>query len=303
MENNAPQFVTIQEEKQPTDNPLVSIITPVLNGIKYLDVCIQSVLNQSYPHIEHIFIDGGSTDGTVEILSSYQARNPARIRLVSEPGTNAMEAWNKGWEVAKGDILEFLGADDFLAPGAVLTVVEFFKLNSDAYFVFGACNTINEIDGITRRTGTKEFNLREAINFACDIPTRSAFYRREVIERVGFLGPSVYACDFDYWIRVGKKFRIHRVDEVLSSSRLHKDCISISMGQRIYHRELFIISRRHGGSILSWYAIGYFKYVATERARPILGPIYPFINPSIKRVTSRLVQRAVRTILKITEIF
>ena len=132
MENKLSQFVSIAEKVGTRDNPLVSIITPVLNGIKYLEECIQSVLNQSYARIEHIIVDGGSTDGTVEMLSSYQAKHPDRIRFVSEPGTGVGEALNKGLRMAKGGIFGWVNADDFFEPGAVQTVVEFFRANPDA---------------------------------------------------------------------------------------------------------------------------------------------------------------------------
>src|SRR3972149_511511 len=140
MDNKASQFVSLDVEKVPQDKPLVSIITMVLNGVKYLEECIQSVLTQNYPHIEHIFVDGGSTDGTVEILTKYQTKYPNRIRFISEPDKGPGDAWNKGIRMAKGEIFGFLGSDDVSEPGAIISVVEFFKSNPDAYFVFGECN-------------------------------------------------------------------------------------------------------------------------------------------------------------------
>jgi len=76
MEKNVPKSTNNDSRKAEEYSPLVSVVTPVLNGIKYLEECIQSVLNQGYPYIEHIFVDGGSTDGTLEMLASYQARYP-----------------------------------------------------------------------------------------------------------------------------------------------------------------------------------------------------------------------------------
>lgn len=192
-----------------TEQPLVSIITPVLNSIKYLEQCLQSVLNQSYPYIEHIFVDGGSIDGTVDLLLAYQSKYPARIRFISEPGKNAREAWNKGWEVANGDIFGFLGADDLLIPGAILTVIEFFKSNPDAYFVYGGCNYIDEENKVTRKYPAQDFDLDTLINYANYIPTTSAFYRRELVQRIGPMDTTIHLCDIDYWIRAGKLFRIY----------------------------------------------------------------------------------------------
>jgi len=255
------------------DNPLVSIITPTLNLVKYLEACIQSVLDQSYPYIEHIFIDGGSTDGTVEMLASYRAKYPDRIRFISEPDKGAADASNKGFRMAKGEILGWLGSAGMSEPGAIQTVVEFFRANPDAYFVFGGLNYINAKGEILEKLKfpTRDFNLEEAINASCYIPTASAFYKREVIEKVGFMDTSVNAFDFDYWIRVGKVFQIHRVEKVLSNFRLHKDSRTCSSGAEYMHaREAFIIGRRYGASIFSPSARRYFIYA-------IIRPLLPFL--------------------------
>ena len=116
------------------EKPLVSIITPVLNGARFLETCIRSVLEQSYPYIEHIFVDGGSTDCTLQILADYQIKYPDRVRLISKPGTGAGDAWNEGLRMAKGQIFGWLGADDMSEPGAIQTVVEFFKEKSGCLF-------------------------------------------------------------------------------------------------------------------------------------------------------------------------
>ena len=285
----------INEKKGIKDNPLVSIITPVLNGIKYLEACIESVLSQSYPYIEHIFVDGGSSDGTLDMLASYRARYPDRIRFISEPDKGACDAWNKGWRMAKGEIFGWLGSDDVYEPDAITTVVEFFRSNPDAYFVFGDRNFINEKGEIIGNAKKKDFDLEEAINDACYIPTASAFYKREVIKKVGFMDTSMNACDLDYWIRAGKVFQIYRVEKLLSHFRIHKDSVSGSKGAfKMYAREDFIISRRHGGRIFSGYGIRYFGAGIIEWLRPILGPLYPFIYHRVVYPFVRWVRRIIR---------
>lgn len=265
------------------DNPLVSVITPVLNGIKYLEACIQSVLNQRYSYIEHIFVDGGSSDGTLDILKNYKAKYPNRIRLTSEPDRGACDAWNKGLKMAKGEIFGWLGADDRYELDAVQAVVEFFRANPDAYFVFGDCHFINERDEIVGKYPTRDFNLEEVINDLNPIPGSSAFYKREVIERIGFMDTSINSCDLDYWIRVGKVFQIHRVREVLSNFRIHKDSVSCSKGAGImYARECYLINRRYGGHIFSAYR-RYLRAIIIELLRLILGPLYPLIKKKVLR--------------------
>ena len=280
MENRVSQFVSINEKKGIPDNPLVSIITPVLNGIKYLEACIQSVLSQSYPYIEHVFVDGGSSDGTVDMLASYRAKYPDRIRFISESDKCAGEAWNKGLRMAKGEILGWSGSDDVCEPDAIMTVVEFFRTNPDAYFVFGNCNYINEKGEIIGRIHTADFDLDKAINDSGHIPTPSAFYKREVIKKVGFMDITLHTCDLDYWIRVGKVFQIHRIEEVLSNFRIRKDSVTGAKGAvDMYLREFFIIKRRHGARLFSPYGMKYliYRFIIIPPLRPIAIRIYHFI--------------------------
>jgi glycosyltransferase involved in cell wall biosynthesis len=270
-----------------TDSPLFSVVTPVLNGVKYLETCIQSVLNQSYPHIEHVFVDGGSSDGTLEILSSYHAKYPERIRFISEPDKKAGEAWHKGLGIAKGQILGWLGSDDTYEPNAVMVVVEFFRANPDAYFVFGDCNFIDEKGEIIGRYRSRDFNLREAINDTCYIPCTSAFYKREVINKIGLLDTRETGVELDYWIRTGKIFKLYRIEEVLSNFRKHQGSVSGDReASKMYAREGFAVSRRHGGSIFSRRARRHLMYksVILVWALPVMISVYLFLKRGIKKL-------------------
>ncbi|WP_213804546.1 glycosyltransferase family 2 protein [Granulicella sp. dw_53] len=112
--------------------PLVSIITAVFNGSDSITNCIESVLNQDYPRIEHIILDGGSTDGTVEILHSYGDR----VSLwISEPDSGVYDAWNKGLKLARGEWIAFLGADDFYLAGAISTYMQLANEHPTAEFL------------------------------------------------------------------------------------------------------------------------------------------------------------------------
>jgi len=273
------------------NNPLVSIITPILNGSKYLKTCIESVLNQDYPHIEHIFIDGGSTDGTLDILKNYKSKYSEKIRFISEPdkGTGnswngAVDAWNKGWKIAKGEVFGWLGADDTYESDAIKMIVKFFRLNPDAYFVFGSCNIVNEKNEIIRKVPARDFILEDGISYDCYIPCTSAFYKREVIETVGFLDTSINSADLDYWMRVGKIYKRYQINKTLSNFRIHKESTSGLKGAgSMYIYESFIISRRHGGSLFSGFAKRYYKLIIIESLRPIFGFIYPTIKKILKK--------------------
>jgi glycosyltransferase involved in cell wall biosynthesis len=112
--------------------PLVSVITAVFNGEDCIASCIESVLHQDYPNIEHIIVDGGSTDGTVAILRKYEDQ----VALwQSEPDHGVYDAWNKGLDLAHGEWIAFLGADDLYLPGAISTYIELAQKNPDAEFL------------------------------------------------------------------------------------------------------------------------------------------------------------------------
>ena len=275
-----------------TYNPLVSIITPVLNGVKYLEPCIESVLRQSYPHIEHVLVDGGSTDGTVDVLSSYSARFPDRIRFISEPDEGGDDAANKGVQMAKGEIFGALGSDDMLEPGAIQTVVEFFRANPDAYFVFGDCNYVDVKGKVIKRYRYKDFSLKKMLNDRMCILMSSAFYKRAVFEKIGlyYVAPeATLICDFDFVIRAGKVFQIHRIEEVLSNFRIRKVLLTGNSWERnrMIMRACFITSRHYGGSFFSGHFRRYSAYLIIDLLRPVLGPIYPFIEKVLARIYKR----------------
>ncbi len=274
----------VSKKRGLSDSPLVSVISTVLNGAKYLEGCIQSVLAQSYPRIEHIFVDGVSTDGTVEILRRYQTEFPDRIRFISEPDEGPGIAWNKGLKMARGEILNWLGSDDKSEPGAVQCVIEFFKANPDAYFVFGSCDVINGKGELIGKVGTTDFSLKQMINDSNCIPCPSAFYRREAIDTTGWFNR--LGNDRDYWIRVAKVFPIHRIDRVLSSFRIHE--LSSTTGssrnaRKMWARQDYLVTRRYGGSILAPYCRRYYTLLIIEGLRPLLGFSYPFMKKVLKQ--------------------
>lgn len=256
------------------DRPLVSIITPLLNRVKYLETCVQSVLAQTYPQVEHIFVDGGSTDGTVAMLSRFQAEHPGRIRFISEPDRGAGDAWNKGLQMARGEIFGWIGSDDTYPPDAVQIVVDFFRSHPEACFVYGDLNNIDEKGEVIKRCQAPDLVWEELINDFCAIPTPSAFYRREVIEKIGRFNNR--GNDLDYWIRVARVFKTYRVDQVLSNFRIHPDSTTGSLTTRgIMKLQDFLFSLRYGGSLFSPRSKRFYYFVMTEVMKPKLGFLYP----------------------------
>lgn len=279
------------DKKKDISYPLVSILTPVLNGSTFLKICIQSVLMQSYPHIEHIFADGGSNDGTVEILSKYHSEYSDRIRFISEPDKGAGDAIDKCFKMAKGDIFAFLGSDDMSEPDAILNVVEFFRSNPDAYFVFGACNYIDAKGEIIAKGATKDFNFNEILNNGCYVPTPSSFYRRKIVEMVGYY--DALGNDLEYLLRVAKVFKIYRIDKVLSNFRVHEGSQTTGTKKDIrkfWSWEDCKASRKYGGRFFSRYCRSYYKQVILEPFQPIINAVYPVLYPVLKRIKTAIVR-------------
>ncbi|MDO8716340.1 MAG: glycosyltransferase family 2 protein [Dehalococcoidales bacterium] len=265
----------IDANKFISDKPLVSIITPVLNRVKYVEECILNILNQTYPNIEHIIVDGGSTDGTMEILAAHQAKNTDRIRYISEPDDGLGDAVNKGWKMAKGEILGWIDVGDTYKPDAVAAIVEGFK-SSGADIVFGGGDMINAKGEFLRTYITNDFNLKETIRDRNQMHTPpSAFYRREVIKELGWVTPNSGET-IELHIAAGKKYKIHRIDKLIFTIRLQADSITYSKNGRGLVRESFrtgyVICRKYGGGMFAPRCRRYYIFQVLDKLR-----IYDFV--------------------------
>ncbi len=200
------------------ENPLVSVVIPCLNRADFLVPTIESVLQQNYPAIECIVVDGGSTDGTLEILKGYGDR----IRWVSEPDNGHADAINKGWLMSKGEILAWLNADDIWAvPQAVNLAVAHFQSHSDVDVVYGDCGMIDAAGKLLSMADFHEWDLTYAVEncYFC-IPQPAAFIRRSILEKVGWLDPAFYQKkDHELWLRIGLGGNIEYIPVLLAHAR------------------------------------------------------------------------------------
>jgi glycosyltransferase involved in cell wall biosynthesis len=204
--------------------PLVSIITPSYNQEKFIEKTIQSVLSQDYSNIEYIVIDGGSTDGSMEIIKKYEKY---LSYWVSETDRGQSDAINKGFKMAKGEILAWLNSDDTYLPGAIKKVVEFFKLHHDVNIVYGMSHYIDETGNIIDNYPTESFDHKRFASFNF-ISQPSTFFKKNAYYEVGGLDIGMqFAFDYDLWIRLTERFRIEYLTEFLSTYRLHEKSKSI----------------------------------------------------------------------------
>lgn len=182
-----------------TEKLKISIVTPNLNCAPYLAKAIESVRNQSYPLVEHIVIDGGSTDGSLKILEQY-----SDLVWISEPDQGMNDAVNKGFKIATGDILCYLNSDDYYLPGALEAVAGFFSANSEVDLVVGDFWVCDDDGRILFRRKVAPLDFRELLFGGAHICQPAVFWRRSLYERVGELDISLdYAADHDYFYRMG----------------------------------------------------------------------------------------------------
>ena len=213
----------------PRRNPVLSVITPAYNQAAFLGQTVESVLAQDYPHIEYRVIDDGSTDQTAQVLAEYDGR----ILWETQENRGQTPTINKGWSLAKGDVLTWLNSDDTFLPGAVSIAMRFLEGNPDVGIVFGRTLFTDEHGAPlepSRNVGGFDYT---AFVVGCEnsIPQPSAFIRRDVVEGIGPLNDKhYYFMDWDYWLRAGARHRIVSIPEILSTYRLHAESKTVSHG-------------------------------------------------------------------------
>jgi glycosyltransferase involved in cell wall biosynthesis len=204
--------------------PRITVLTPSYNQAQYIHRTIESVLEQDYPDLEYWVIDGGSTDGTLDILSSYGDR----ICWTSERDRGQTHAINKGIERSTGEVVAYLNSDDIYETGALAKVGRFFARHPQASWVTGKCRIIDSGGREVRRAITfyKNVWLRLGSHTALQVldylSQPATFWHRRVIDRVGLFDETLYyAMDYDYSLRVAQHFPLHVITAYLASFRVH----------------------------------------------------------------------------------
>ncbi len=205
---------------------LVSVITVSYNTGRFIEENILSVESQDYPHIEHIVVDGGSTDSTLKILHRHKS-----AKWVSEPDNGVTDAFNKGIERASGDIIAFLNSDDvYYSQDAISRAVRFMNSYPDVGIVFGDCAFIDadsKIIGYFRKQG-QHFSFKSLLCSEFVIPMASTFVRRTAIN--GKLDTSLdFAPDWELWIRAGLRFPIIYVAVIFGSVREYQGAVQTTI--------------------------------------------------------------------------
>jgi len=226
----------------------------------YLVEAIESVLTQNYPHVEYIVVDGGSTDGTLEILERYKDR----LSYTSGPDSGPSDAAFQGLERARGEILAWLNADDTYLPGAISTAVAYFQKHPETDVLYGEGWWIDEQGAAISRYPTLAFDAK-ILERDCFICQPAAFLRASAYRRVR-LDPKVErSFDYDLWIRMDKAgCRFDSIPAYLANSRMHRGAKTIYEREEVFQASMQLLKRHYGYVPLSW-IVGYTAYRMDRR--------------------------------------
>jgi glycosyltransferase involved in cell wall biosynthesis len=228
------------------DLPRISIITPSYNQAQFITETIESVVAQNYPNLEHIVVDGGSSDGTLEILSRYP-----HLKVISEPDQGQADAINKGFRLATGSIWGFLNSDDTYMPGALSRVAQEVNPVIGRHIVMGRCafiDALSEEIGVEHPSAFENHTRVLKIWLGYAIPQPAVFWTPEVWKTCGEMDTRLhFALDYDLFCRFSQKYRFHTIDQVLATYRLHEDAKTSQQSNAERLKDAIIISQRYWG--------------------------------------------------------
>ncbi len=236
--------------------PLVSIVTPSFNQVPYLEETVCSVLEQDYPFIEYMIVDGGSTDGSVNIIKKYEDK---LAWWVSEVDKGQTDAINKGFGRATGQILAWINSDDTYEPGAVSAAVKYLQEHPEVGMVYADCNFIDEQDRVIGQFSATQTDYKRLRQGYVHIPQQTVFFRAQLWPVVGPLDPSFYfAMDYDLWVQIASRAEIKYLPgRIWANFRIHTSGKTIAADDRCWP-EMLRVHYRDGGSFFSVIVAKYY---------------------------------------------
>jgi glycosyltransferase involved in cell wall biosynthesis len=258
--------------------PLVSVVTPSYNAARYLTETIESVISQDYPRVEHIVMDGGSTDETPQILDRYRGR----LQYFTGKDKGPSDAVHRGFEKATGEIFVWLNADDVFLPGAVLAAARYLAAHPDIDVVYGEGNWIDENGHVLSRYPTLPFDSK-VLERDCFICQPAAYIRASSYRQCG-LDPDVnLPFDYDLWIRMAKRgFRFAMITQYLAGSRMHRGAMTINRREDVFQASMRLLMRHYGYVPFSW-VFGYTAYRMDGRDQ-----FFQPMRPSLRKYLAAL---------------
>ena len=232
--------------------PKISIVTPSYNQAQFLGKTILSVLNQKYPNLEYIIIDGGSTDGSVEIIKKYEK---CLTYWVSEKDNGQADAINKGFQKSNGEILAWLNADDLYLPGTLFKVKEHFQKYRENNFIYGHSLLIDKKDNIVRACYTIPQTYHSYIyDRGGNIFQGTVFWKRDIFYKYGGLDSKLYfALEYKLFDNFFKHERGIFLNNILAAYRIHKETKSSTVESKLVVEEFNSIRKINRNIVLKYY--------------------------------------------------
>ena len=241
--------------------PLVTIVTPCLNAAAFIARTVESVLNQDYPHIEYIVMDGGSSDGTVDVLEAWRGR----LECISAPDGGAADAINRGFLRSHGTIFGWLNADDTYQPGAISAAVRSLVSTPEAAVVYGQGVWTDAEDRVLGPYPTVSPYDAAHWERECFICQPAAFMTRGAFEAAGMLDPDLRSSfDYDLWIRLSRGNLFVAIPEILAASRMHPGNKSLGQRRQVFQESIRLLQRHFGFVPVSW-IYGYLSFLRDGR--------------------------------------
>lgn len=240
--------------------PKISIVTACFNMAQYIEGTIRSIVGQGYPNLEYIIIDGGSTDGTADVIDRYTDKINVVIR---EPDDGQYHAIQKGMALATGEVMAWLNADDIYCPWTLSLVGEIFKEFPDVDWIIGLPCYLNNADQCVKVSNTQSAYPQKYIRngwfrsyLAGYLQQESMFWRRSLWEKVGGLDLSFkYAADFKLWTEFARKSDLVSVSVPLAAFRVRPGEQKSSLGRDIYEEEVHRVCQDLKTPPIVWNAI------------------------------------------------
>jgi len=257
------------------EHGLFSVVTPSYNEVHFLADTLRSVRRQDHPHVEHWVIDGGSSDGTVELLEEFDKKASGDegydLKWISEPDKGQSHAINKGFERADGDYIGWLNSDDMYFETQTLRFVEKSFREQDAKIIYGD-NALVDSENKLLRIDHKYDYSRARLLRSCYICQPALFFHNEVLSEHRLDESLEYVMDYEFWLRLSEAYDFHHVDRILAADRNHAERKMLTNRKSLIpEREK--IQRRHGQSFGWKYWMGRLGdklYSAINRLRGAL---------------------------------
>lgn len=276
------------------DNPLVTIITPSYNQGDFIGETIDSVMSQTYKAIQHLVIDGGSDDHTLEVLNHYKQK----INYISEPDGGQAHAVNKGIQMASGEIIGWLNSDDLYFPNAIKEAVNVFRMNPAVDMVYGEADHVNIQGKYIEKYPTKPVKSKHDMADKCYICQPAVFVRRSVFDKIGNLNENLHYCmDYELWLRILDKCSVQHVQSLWAKSRMYEQNKTLSKRKEVHEEAISVLKKELDYVPINW-IYGYYKHRQNASLMEFInaGALYAKLNYShpyhwivdMKRVTKKI---------------